>query len=654
MRKPRAGNRGEFICGAMANSSDLRCFSTCARSLFLLKWHRFSLVISLNCRNNLFLRPFGVKSIFPREKQNTARIDRVQPIISRYSNYPVADSHTNDTPVTPDIQTSPTPNVEQETAPTSSGITGSTGAESSTDGAPEQIETQVSTSAPTTSPAMQADVPAVPSADAVAADAPMPPMPATPTDTKPAGKQPSMEQVMESDEFAEYMSGAQSLERNALVTGTVVRLEENGGILVDIGSKSEGIIPRSEIGDDEVEVGDTVECLVVRPEDEEGHPILSKRRADFEKTRRDIAAARDSGVVLQGMVKEAVKGGLIVDLLGVSAFVPASHVDQRVRGQLERLVGTTMGVKVIEVDFRKGRDKVIASHRLAYAEEREKRESEAWDSIEKDKIVEGVVRRITEFGAFVDIGGLDGLLHVREMAWSRVDHPSSVVKKGQKLQVLILDIDEERRRVALGLKQLLPDPWKKAAKNYSVGQVVPIKVLRLAPTVAFVELEPGIEAIIPISELSEDRINKPEDAVSIGQEVEGRIKSIQPNQRRITMSLRAAVAEKERRETRTAVREVNQRAGEDGPLSLGDLFGKELRAVRDRGRNRDRDEARERAEEEADDADFEEIEAELDDNATASMDDEVEATGDVAASDEAQADEPEPGSLAAALKNAGA
>ena len=586
----------------------------------------------------------------------------------------MADSHTNDTPVTPDIQTSPTPNVEQETAPTSSANPGSTGAEPSTEGAPETIETQIST-APTITPsaatpdaesnaadmnaANAGDVPAPVSSPAAEAPAPATTAnasataatPSAPADNKPVGKQPSMEQVMESDEFAEYMSGAQSLERNELVNGVVVRLEENGSILVDIGSKSEGIIPRTEIGEDEVEVGDSVECLVVRPEDEEGHPILSKRRADFEKTRRDIAAARDSGVVLQGMVKDAVKGGLIVDLLGVSAFVPASHVDQRVRGQLERLVGTTMGVKVIEVDFRKGRDKVIASHRLAYAEEREKREAEAWESIEKDKIVEGVVRRITEFGAFVDIGGLDGLLHVREMAWSRVDHPSSVVKKGQKLQVLILDIDEERRRVALGLKQLLPDPWKKAAKNYSVGQVVPIKVLRLAPTVAFVELEPGIEAIIPISELSEDRINKPEDAVSIGQEVEGRIKSIQPNQRRITMSLRAAVAEKERRETRTAVREVNQRAGEDGPLSLGDLFGKELRAVRDRGRNRDRDEARERAEEEADDADFEEIEAELDDNA---MDDEVEVTDAVAAPDEAEESEPEPGSLAAALKNAGA
>ena len=580
----------------------------------------------------------------------------------------MADIFTNDTPVTPDIQTSETPSVEQETAPTSSGSAGTTGAVSP-DGAPEQIETQVSTSAPETPSATQADAPvAVPteSAQAPAAspagDVPAPtstpataaPMPSAPAEAKPAGKQPSMEQVMESDEFAEYMSGAQSLERNELVTGVVVRLEENGSILVDIGSKSEGIIPRSEIGDDEVEVGAEVECLVVRPEDEEGHPILSKRRADFEKTRRDVAAARDSGVVLQATVKDAVKGGLIVDL-GIDAFVPASHVDQRVRGQLERLVGTILPVKVIEVDFRKGRDKVIASHRLAYEEERKVREVEAWDSIEKDKIVEGVVRRITEFGAFVDIGGLDGLLHVREMAWSRVDHPSSVVKKGQKLQVLILDIDEERRRVALGLKQLLPDPWKKAAKNYSVGQVVPIKVLRLAPTVAFVELEPGIEAIIPISELSEDRINKPEDAVSIGQEVEGRIKSIQPNQRRITMSLRAAVAEKERRETRSAVREVNQRAGEDGPLSLGDLFGKELRAVRDRGRNRDRDEARERAEEEADEADFEEIEAELEGDAVVA-DDEVAVDEPTSADDSANAesDAPAEGTIGEALKNAGA
>ena len=418
-----------------------------------------------------------------------------------------------------------------------------------------------------------------------------------------------MAQVMENDEFAAYMSGAMTLERNALVRGVVVRMEDNGGVLVDIGHKSEGIIPRNEIGDDEVNVGDEIECVVIRTEDDEGHPILSKRRADFEKTKRDIAKAQETGQILQATVKETVKGGLIVDL-GVAAFVPASHVDQRVRGQLERLIGQVLPVKVIEVDFRKNRDKIIASHRLAAEEERSARAEEAWANIEKDKIVEGTVRRITDFGAFVDIGGIDGLLHVREMAWGRVEHPSNVVKKGQKLQVLILDIDEESdpKRIALGLKQLLPDPWKKAAKNYNVGQVVNVKIVRLAPTVAFAELEPGVEAIIPVGEISEERIKEPSDVIAVGQEIEGRIKSIQTNQRRITVSLRAAVQEKERRETRTAVREVNQRASEDGGLRLGDLFGNELRAVRERTKARSKEEALARAEEAADDEeDYEEV-----------------------------------------------
>jgi 4-hydroxy-3-methylbut-2-enyl diphosphate reductase len=380
----------------------------------------------------------------------------------------------------------------------------------------------------------------------------------------------------------------------------VVRLEENGSALVDVGGKSEGIIPRNELGDDETNVGDEVEVVVVRPEDEEGHPILSKRRADYERLKREIVQARDSGHILQATVKEAVKGGLIVDL-GVAAFVPASHVDERQRSHLDRLVGQVIPVRVIEVDFKKNRDKVIASHKQAADEEKKRREGEAWANVEKDKTVEGIVRRITDFGAFVDIGGIDGLLHVREMAWGRVEHPNQVVKKGQKLQVLILDVDEDRKRIALGLKQLLPDPWKKAAKNYRTGQTVTGKIVRLAPTVAFMELEPGVEAIISIADLSEERIKTPEDAVKVGQEVEGRIKAIQTNQRRISVSLRAAVQDRERRETRSAIREVNERAHDDGPLRLGDLFGAELRAIRDRGKKRTRDEARARAMEQAED-----------------------------------------------------
>jgi 4-hydroxy-3-methylbut-2-enyl diphosphate reductase len=292
-----------------------------------------------------------------------------------------------------------------------------------------------------------------------------------------------------------------------------------------------------------------------------------------------------------------VKGGIIVDL-GVSAFIPASHVSTRNRSNLGHMVGKTIPVRVIEVERKK--DKVIASHRLAADEERKEREGEAWGKLKKDEVVEGVVRRITDFGAFVDIGGIDGLLHVREMAWGRVEHPEHVVKKGQKLQVLILDIDEERKRIALGLKQLQSDPWKQAAKNFRTGQMVNGKITHIAPSCAFVELEGGIEAIIPISEISEERIKSPEDVLKVGQDVEARVKTVQPNQRKITLSLRAAARDKERRETREAIREVNERAtgGSDGgPLRLGDIFGAQLREARERTKERKktRDDAKSRA-----------------------------------------------------------
>lgn len=398
-------------------------------------------------------------------------------------------------------------------------------------------------------------------------------------------RQPSMAQVMESDEFSSYMSGVDALQRGALLTGTVVRIDDNTGeALVDIGTKSEGIIARNELGEEAVSVGDEIEVVVLRSEDDEGHPVLSKRRADFEKTWRFLQKAKEDQSDLEGTVREQVKGGLIVDL-GVSAFIPASHVDARNRSDLSRFVGRTIPVRVIEIDKKK--NKVIASHRLAAEQDRKKREEEAWTSLTKDTTVEGVVRRITDFGAFIDLGGVDGLLHVREMAWGRVEHPDQVVKKGQKLQVLILEIDEERKRVALGLKQLQSDPWKKAAKNFAVGQTVSGKVVRIAPSCAFVELEEGVEGIIPISEMSDVRINKPEDVLAVGQQIEARVKQIQTNQRRITLSLKAAVQEREVRETRQAVRQVNERAGgDDGGLRLGDVFGEKLRAARDRGRER--------------------------------------------------------------------
>ncbi|MDQ3814175.1 MAG: 30S ribosomal protein S1 [Armatimonadota bacterium] len=408
---------------------------------------------------------------------------------------------------------------------------------------------------------------------------------------------------MESDEFSSYLSGADTLARGALLKGVVVRRDESSGeVLVDIGTKSEGIISKNEVGDEDINVGDEIEVVVLRSEDDEGHPVLSKRRADYERTWREIQEAKEKGTFVEGTVREQVKGGLIVDL-GVPAFVPASHVDVRNRGDLSRYVGRTIPVRVIEIDRKK--NKVIASHRLAAEEERRHRKEQTWANLQKDKIVEGTVRRITDFGAFIDLGGVDGLLHVREMSWGRVEHPEQVVKKGQKLQVLILDIDEERERIALGLKQLLSDPWKKAAKNYRPAQMVTGKVVRLAPTCAFVELEEGVEGIIPVSEISEQRIKAPDEVLQVGQQVEARVKQIQPNQRRITLSMKSAVQERERRETRSTLREISERS--DDSVRLGDVFGQQLRAARDRGkeRNATRQAARERAlqaaEEEEDD-----------------------------------------------------
>ena len=407
--------------------------------------------------------------------------------------------------------------------------------------------------------------------------------PAPKPEARPS-RQPSMAEVMESDT---YMSGIETLRPNTLLKGTVVRIDENTEeVMVDIGSKSEGIIPKEHAGRDEINVGDEVEVVVIRSENDEGHPVLSKARADYKRLWRELSQAKTDQTSLEGTVTEQVKGGLIVDL-GVRAFIPARYVDTRNKGDLGRFVGRSIPVKILEIDEK--RSKVIASHVAASAEERKAREAAAWSNIEKDKVIEGTVQRITDFGAFIDLGGVDGLLHVREMSWGRVDHPKNVLKVGQKVEVLVLDIDESTKpkRIALGLKQLQPDPWKKAARTYRPGQMITGKVTRLAPSCAFVELEEGIEAIIPISEMSEERIKTPDEVLTVGQQIEGRVKQVEPRQRRISLSLKAAVQEKERRETRSTMREINERGGDD-EVRLGDVFGQALRAAKERGKERER------------------------------------------------------------------
>ena len=434
-----------------------------------------------------------------------------------------------------------------------------------------------------------------------------------------------------------------------LVTGTVVGISDRG-VLVDFGYKSEGIVPiedfTSPSGEVTVNRGDQIEVVIRTIHSGDAPPMLSRGDAISRKSWGEIEAAYNAGSPIRGYVIDKTKGGLRVDIHGVEAFLPGSQVDSRPIRNLDSFVGKEIEAKIIK--FSRRRNNIVLSRKALTDESVNQQKAETLNQIEIGYVVEGTIKNLTEYGAFVDIGGIDGLLHVREMAWGRVEHPSQVVKKGQKLQVLILELDEERKRVALGLKQLLPDPWKKAAKSFSVGQTIKGKVVRLAPTCAFVELEPGVEAIVPISEISEERIKTVEEALEVGQEVEGRIKSIQSNVRRITMSLRAAVVEKERQETRSAVREVNTRATDDGPLRLGDLFGNELRAARDRGKERvkTREQVRAQQAEEADVDDDDFVEDDIADDA-----DDIDV--DVSAySSSALADEPiSLGDTAAATEN---
>lgn len=369
---------------------------------------------------------------------------------------------------------------------------------------------------------------------------------------------------------AQMMAEEQALQRGQIVTGRVVQVDRSGA-LVDVNRKAEGFVPANHIApDDELKIGDEIEVFVLKPEGEEGQPLLSKRMADWEKTWRRIQEAKDTQTTIQAMVKDRVKGGLIVDV-GVDAFVPGSHVDSRTK-DLSRFIGKTLPLKVIEVNRK--RNQVICSHKLATEGDREKRKAETMAGIEPNKIVDGIVRRITDFGAFVDIGGVDGLLHKREMSWSRIDHPQDVLTRGQRIQVLILDVDAERERISLGLKQLLSDPWKKAVRSLNVGDTVTGRVSRLSPTGVFVQLgesSDGLEGFVPMKELSDRRVGSPGDVVSVGQTVQVRVLQIRPNERRLTLSLKQAPQEQEREEFRDFI--GTQKSDN---VTIGDVIGQAL------------------------------------------------------------------------------
>lgn len=389
------------------------------------------------------------------------------------------------------------------------------------------------------------------------------------------------------DEMAQALSSLPSVRAGDILTGRIVQVRQDG-VLVDIGGKAEGFIPALEWGGDhqsEAKVGEELEVYVLRPESKaeetEGMVLLSKRRADYQRAWKRVQEAFEQGEILQVIVKDRVKGGLLVDL-GVDGFVPASQVAIPPGWRLEHFIGRTIKVKILEID--RDRRRVLCSNKIALEQDRERRRRETLERLHEGAIVEGVVRRITNFGAFVDLGGVDGLLHVSEMAWTRVNHPSEVVKEGQRLQVAIVGIDPDEPRISLSLKPLLPDPWRNAEQEYPVGTRVKGVVTRIVPFGVFVRLPSGIEGVIPNNELSTRRNVRAEEVVSVGQEVQAKVYQVNIQQRRILLSMRQVAQDRERLELKEYMQKQTP-----PPMTLGDMFP-ELEAAGTEGEKKDESE----------------------------------------------------------------
>src|SRR5881392_4064976 len=326
-----------------------------------------------------------------------------------------------------------------------------------------------------------------------------------------------------------------------VVTGRVVRIDADE-VLVDIGYKSEGVIPAHELSIrksvdpfDEVELGEEVDALVLTKEDQDGRLILSKKRARFEKAWRRIEAAADSGEPVEGSVIEVVKGGLILDL-GVRGFLPASLVDIRRVHNLDEFMGQTLECKVIELN--RSRNNVVLSRRAVLEEQRREDRERILDGLQPGLVVEGQISNIVDFGAFVDLNGIDGLIHISELSWSHVNHPSEILEIGQTVQVKVLDIDRDRQRISLGLKQTQEDPWQRVVDTYHVGDELEGKVTKVVTFGAFVEILDGVEGLVHISELAPHHVENPREVVLPGDEIRVKILEIDSERRRLSLSVK--------------------------------------------------------------------------------------------------------------------
>lgn len=351
-------------------------------------------------------------------------------------------------------------------------------------------------------------------------------------------------QVVDNDtNFSEAVTGIPEVDDGQLVSGIVVKIDRDE-VLLDIGYKSEGVIPSRELSirndvnpAEVVSMGESIEALVLTKEDKEGRLVLSKKRAQYERAWGDIEAKKEAEAVVEGPVIEVVKGGLIVDI-GLRGFLPASLVELRRVRDLQPYIGIVVQAKIIELD--KNRNNVVLSRR-AYLEENQKETRDSFlTNLKIGEVREGTVSSVVSFGAFVDLGGMDGLIHVSELSWKHVDHPGSVVAVGDPVTVQVLDVDFSRERISLSLKATQKDPWAEFAEGHAVGQLVYGRVTKLVQFGSFVQVGDGIEGLVHISEMSAHHVENPGDIVTPGEELWVKIIDLDLERRRISLSIKQA------------------------------------------------------------------------------------------------------------------
>lgn len=342
---------------------------------------------------------------------------------------------------------------------------------------------------------------------------------------------------IQTSEAAEAYAGMEGLEAGKVVTGKISQVNDQE-VLVDVNFKSEGVISRNEFKEGEVpEVGSEIEVYIEKLEDEDGRLVLSKQKADFVRVWERIHQAFENNEIVRGTLTKRIKGGVVVDLFGIDAFLPGSQIDLRQIPDINALIGQEFDLKVIKVN--KARRNIVVSRRVVLEEQRNSQRDKVLETLEKGQVRKGIVKNITDFGAFIDLGGVDGLLHITDMSYKRINHPSEVVKLGDEVEVMVLDFNDKKERISLGMKQLKPHPWKDIATRYPEGMVVKGKVVSITDYGAFVELEDGIEGLIHVSEMSwTQHVKHPSKILTVGQEVEAVVLKVEEDQERISLGMK--------------------------------------------------------------------------------------------------------------------